>query len=529
MMLTPEPVTFALPAGFRVKVLKTVLRGSLRVRAEKPSRLQRTFFDTFDGRLYAADLALELRVVDGSAELIAQPLSGGEANRLGVTETLPRFGWDIPEGPMRQALAPILGPRALLPQVDLVGMLRRLGVLTPAGETIAHLELRTERPLRFGRRSAPSASLRLIAAPDQEALAAELHRRLVDSLGLTPLAGGEALDALEAGGARPAGQGEGIDVRPEAGMAAENATKQILQAQLATLKLNIPGVCRNLDSEFLHDFRVAVRRIRAALSQLRRALSPRLVERLRREFTWLGQLTSNARDLDVFLLAFDDYQKLLPAELQASFAPLRPLLEEIRDREYQVLREALRGHRFGRLLRQFRSFLGRPLGKRPLARDAARPIGVVAPERIWALYGEAIEEGAAIGPQSHLDELHELRKTCKKLRYLMEFFCPLFPQAEILGLIGVLKRFQDNLGEIQDLRVQRESLAIYAHQIGERHTALARTQEAIAWLSDHLGERQQLAREAFQARFAAFALEENRDRFQALFGPGSEEKRTQRG
>jgi CHAD domain-containing protein len=368
--------------------------------------------------------------------------------------------------------------------------------------------------------------LRLIAEPDQAVQAAGLRQRLMTSLGLMPLGEGDALTALAACGVRPLDQSAGMEIRIESPMAAETAAKQILRGLLATLKVNIPGVCRNLDSEFLLDFRVAIRRIRAALSQLRRALSPRVGERLRREFTWLGQLTSNARDLDVFLLAFDDYQRLLPAELREDFAPLRHLLGEIRDREYQVLREALRGERFGRLLRQFRGLLARPLGKRPAARDATRPIGELARERIRDLYQETLDQGSAIAPQSHLDAFHELRKTCKKLRYLMEFFADLFPQEAILALIGALKRLQDNLGEIQDLRVQQEALAIYAHQIQERGTALPRTQEAITWLSAHQGERQRQAREAFPARFAAFASEDNREAFHALLDVGSQEGQT---
>jgi CHAD domain-containing protein len=231
--------------------------------------------------------------------------------------------------------------------------------------------------------------------------------------------------------------------------------------------------------------------MRAALSQLRSALPSRACEHYRVELAWLGQLSSPARDLDVYLLDFDHCKGALPTELQQSCEPLRPLLSESRDREYRLLGEVLQGGRFERLMTRLARFLGRPRKARASGRD----------------------------PDSPLDQFHELRKTCKKLRYLMEFFVPLFPQQEILPLIGVLKQFQDNLGTIQDLRVQRESLSRFARQIEERGMAQPRTLEAMAWLSDHQGTLQRQAQEEFRARFAAFALEEHRRRFRTLFAP----------
>jgi len=101
----------------------------------------------------------------------------------------------------------------------------------------------------------------------------------------------------------------------------------------------------------------------------------------------------------------------------------------------------------------------------------------------------------------------------------MEFFAPIFPGEKVLSLISVLKAFQDNLGEIQDLRVQQASLADFARQIEESGNAHPWTPEVITWLSAHQGKRQQAARAEFAIRFASFAAEDNRQRFRALFAP----------
>lgn len=102
-------------------------------------------------------------------------------------------------------------------------------------------------------------------------------------------------------------------------MPAEVAIRAILGTLLARMKANVPGVCATLDGEFLHDFRVAIRRMRAALSQLRYSLSTRAVEHYREGFIRLGQCTSPARDLDVHLPAFDDLGDALPADLPWPF------------------------------------------------------------------------------------------------------------------------------------------------------------------------------------------------------------------
>jgi CHAD domain-containing protein len=509
---------FTVPVRLRIKDLMRSLGQALVVESDRPIPVERTFLDTFDWRLHAASMALELRVSGQSGHLIWQPLSCGDAYAVLPVAVEPRFGADLPDGPMREAIAPILGPRALLPQARLSCRQHLIRVLTPNGELAVTLEIREERPRRRGE-ARGWTTLRFLPQPGGEALAQAIQDRLAADFGLESLVAESLAAVLEAAGIRPDARDSKAALSLEPDMPAEVATRAVLGNLLATIKANVPGVCANLDSEFLHDFRVAIRRTRAALSQLRHSLSSRTVGRYREEFTWLGQLSSPARDLDVYLLAFDDFREALPANLREPFASLHPLLREARDREYHVLREGLRSERFRKLIRHFGRFLRRKPSTRRKGRDAGRPVASVARERICDLYLAALAEGAAIDLQSHPDQLHELRKTCKKLRYLMEFFAPIFPGEEILALISVLKAFQDNLGEVQDLRVQQAFLADFARQIEERRDAHPGTLEAIAWLSAHQGKRQQAACAEFAIRFASFAAEDNRRRFRALFAP----------
>ena len=55
---------------------------------------------------------------------------------------------------------------------------------------------------------------------------------------------------------------------------AETAPGEIHLALLGILLANEPGLRANLDTEFLHDFRVAVRRTRALLGQIKQVFPP---------------------------------------------------------------------------------------------------------------------------------------------------------------------------------------------------------------------------------------------------------------
>ncbi len=89
-------------------------------------------------------------------------------------------------------------------------------------------------------------------------------------------------------------------------MPAAAALAAVLTALLDTIEANVPGTVRDVDTEFLHDLRIAVRRTRSALKLAGDALPGGVAGRYRAEFKWLGDLTTPTRDLDVYLLGFPE-------------------------------------------------------------------------------------------------------------------------------------------------------------------------------------------------------------------------------
>jgi CHAD domain-containing protein len=341
--------------------------------------------------------------------------------------------------------------------------------------------------------------------------------KALEDLGLAPAGADLMQTALAKVGQTPGGYTPRLDLHLEESMRADQAARRILLRLLDILEANEAGARTGTDTEFLHDFRVAVRRTRSALTQVKGVLPLRTVNHYKAEFAWLGRITTPVRDLDVYLLNFDAYRASLPVSARADIEPLRAFLASHRRIEHQALVKKLDGVRYRRLTGNWREFLRREVPERSRLPNATRPVLGVACERIWRVYQRALNEGRAIGADTPAEALHELRKTCKKLRYLMEFFQSLFPPRRIKSTINALKALQDNLGDYQDCVVQIATLKQFSHQMAAEGVAPPDTLLAMGMLIDELQRRQQAARGEFADRFEDFDSPGNHVHYRQLF------------
>ncbi|MEO0322042.1 MAG: CHAD domain-containing protein [Myxococcota bacterium] len=220
------------------------------------------------------------------------------------------------------------------------------------------------------------------------------------------------------------------------------------------------------DKEALHDFRVALRRLRSHS----RAHAPRLGKvlgrRARRRIKDIAGATGGARDAEVLLGHLERLAAKLDVDARAQLAPFRAALHEERRRaDASALRKARK--RFRQLAPQLR----RGLGTFTLDLRAASPprFGVVlaglARERTAALLATFEEaqlpesgesEGDEAAEQARREALHDARIDVKRLRYLLE---PVRPEAEgARALVSTLKGLQDLLGDLHDLHVLEDRL-----------------------------------------------------------------------
>jgi CHAD domain-containing protein len=491
--------------------LLAALGASFLVTTSAARQDRRVYLDSFDGRLHRAGLACVH--VTGTCRL--EPLEGGRAVAVAACDETqpPRTPRDVPAGRLRDLLARRLGLRALIPVVVLQTDTRVVHLRGPDRRVAARLVVTT---WRLEKRR-PVTVLRTLAVhPDQSrANVVARLRRTAAAAGLRPLLESPLAWALAASGFVPRAYTSKIDVALAPTLTAREAAQAICRRLLQTMRQNEAGLRADLDTEFLHDFRVAVRRTRAALGELRGVFPERVTQEFKTGFRELGRLTGPARDLDVYLLAEDEIRARVPANLRPGLDPLFTTLRAEREDAQRHVAAALASPSYKRLLRRWAAVLDPPAGRRLAdSPTAGLPVRAHARERIHRRWRRLIEHGLAITDDATAADLHALRIHGKKLRYLLEFFASLFPAREISALVRRLKGLQDNLGEHNDLVVQRE------HLRGEL-AALADDDEAAAIeaLLDVLAMRQRQVRREFAGAFGDFAGAGVSAHFEQLFGP----------
>ena len=491
-----------------------------------------TWLDTFDWRLYNAGLVLEHQQTSRGGRLILT------ATATGTTTEQPVAGWqsrrpitlaDLPEGPIRDAIARIVEPRALLAEAKAVTIRTGLRLLNPDGKTVARLS--ADRTTVTAAPSGPVSPVilpALVSIAEVRGYSAQASRAavLIATLpGASPAGSDILATALEALGHHPGDYAGKVSAPITAQMPAAQAVAAVLLDLLGTLTGNVDGVLRDVDTEFLHDLRVSVRRTRAAIKLLGDVLPPELATHYRAEFKWLGDLTTPVRDLDVHLLGYADLAASLTAAAPADLEPLREFLARRRTREFRVLTRGLRSARFRSLAHDWDKALREARDEAVAqAQGDTRPRGrrytkasTLAAERTARAYRVIARRGGAISPQSPPESLHDLRKRCKELRYLLEFFAPLYEPSAYRKVVGDLKRLQDCLGSFQDSQVQREEIGDLAEQmLNERTRPRAATLLAMGELAARLALSQQHARDDFGRRFAQFAAPDSEQRLRAL-------------
>jgi len=468
------------------------------------------FYDTFDGLLHEAGLAF----VHESGRSALRSLETGDEQAGTAAPDPPErlFAGELEPGPLRDALAAIIEVRALQPLVRVEIAERAFGVLDGAEKTVVRLALVEAAVFASPtRRLALAPRLRIAAVRGYEKAFARVCRTLVDDLGLTAAAGSTLDEAVIATGATPGGVSSKVDVALVRDQRSDSAAASILERLAQVMDSNLPGLIADVDAEFLHDYRVAVRRSRAVMKELKGVFPAEQLARFRAELRRLQQVTGPSRDLDVYVLDFDQLRAGLPA---ASRSDLEPLLRVLRARRVIARREmvrAMRSDRAEELRAEWPAFLSElvtlPTDGRP---DAARPIGELAGERITKIYKRMVKMGRAIEDSSPPEALHELRKQGKELRYLLELFgLPLHPGDVVKPLVRALKSLQDTLGRHQDREVQIATLRSFRDEVSTLRDGAAALM-AMGVLIEHLGEDERAARAEFAERFASFASKTQR-------------------
>jgi len=481
------------PSPFAAVV--SALRSRFTIEEGAPRTVRRTWLDTFDWRVHRAGLTLEHLTDAGRTELLLSSPSGLRISGESGGSTEPGRADRLGAGPISDRLAPIVGARALLAVAESEGTLRDARLTNQDGKTVVRISVEdgfTATAL------APRVTLTPVRGYGREAKRA---RRLLASVpGFEPTSESR-LDAALAAGGRHAGDYTGkVDISLDGSAPASVALAAVLLRILDMLEANVDGVVRDLDTEFLHDLRISVRRTRSGLTLAGDSLPVGLAARFAVEFKWLGDLTTPVRDLDVYLSGLD--ATIGESGEGEALQPFRRYLARRRRAERRRLLAGLRSRRFATLTGDWRAALldvsDHSVTDEPTAAD-------LAAARITRGYRRIVKRGSAITSASPAEDLHALRKRCKQLRYLMEYFASLHDPGSHHKVIKELKSLQDCLGRFQDSQIQREAITALADQMAVEQAVPAPTLLAMGKLSAGLESRQRDARGEFAGRFNRFA------------------------
>lgn len=539
--------------------------------AERPRPFARrvTYLDTFDWRLARAGWVLRASSAgDSGAEekgnqpgryrgsarrgggldldLSPVPLPGkeGRLNRRVRSRAMPARPEDLPAGSLRETLLPLVGVRSLLPVVhveskgfeillrsriaEIAAPLDAGGDAGPEGKLLGTLILEERHAFPPGGRKLRPLQRRLRVTPllGYEGSITPPVRRIAEQLGLEARAadpGSELAEALAPLGRSIGDYSSKIELMLEPEACADEAMRQVIRQLLKVVLVNESGVRSAADIEFLHDFRVAVRRLRSAIGQVREVFPPDRVETLRRELRWLGRVTGPKRDHDVFLETFDEYLEDLPDWVRGGLEGLRAFLVSREEHEQEELVAALDSERYRRLIAELKA-VARPRqgakGEPELPANATRPIWEVAGESLHRAAKKVRKRAAAVGSETPAEQVHRLRIQGKKYRYLLEMFRSLYPKGELSAEIKTLKKLQEVLGTFNDLAVQGATL----RRLASKMEAEEEVATAIGFLIARLEERQKDIRDHLGAALEKYLQPENRRRERKLFATAKKAK-----
>ncbi|MCW9034670.1 MAG: CHAD domain-containing protein [Rhodospirillales bacterium] len=485
------------------------------------SEYSRTYLETFDWRLFEAGTKLVLlREKDAKASWlhwINSTDSPGGQLRVQVKKA-PLLAEDFPTGLIRDKVTSLLEMRSLSLKAEVVTQERAGVILDELGKTVVRFTLEKNKLRSQDSKSFDDLGyrLRLEAVRGYSANFRKARAKLKTVPGLKPVDDLLMEQAFEKIGRRPLDYSskEAAILKPTQGT--WDACRQILLVQLAHIERNVDGTIKDLDSEFLHDLRVAVRRSRSLINRIKDSFPDEVLNRFSTDLAWVGEVTGPTRDMDVYLLDFPKYRDSLSDDAQKDILPLHDYLVAHQKKQQRILAKNLRSARFKKFINDWHTYLNQkspPLG---LPETAGISVRTTADQRIWKTYRRVIREGSAIGNDTPAEALHDLRKTCKKLRYLLEFFASLYKEQQVKGLVKSLKILQDNLGVFQDLDVQAASLKEFGRDMMTEGGHQSETLMAMGMLVDGFMRRKVDVRNQFYDRFTSFASPANLEQFKQL-------------
>lgn len=323
---------------------------------------------------------------------------------------------------------------------------RRVWLLEPEPGSLLEVALDIGET-RCGERVLPICELEIEVKRGMPHAAFDLAARLQESACLVPCPTNKAQHGYRLHRGDALKPSKAVPVELDHSLTPREAARRIVSSCLAHLLANEAGLSASDDPEFVHQMRVANRRLRSALRVFRGIIGKDVLDHVVSDLRWLGGVLGEARDWDVFL------GETLP-----------PLATAFGDEE--VARHAL-----GAAQEQCKRARAAMLASLASSRHAGVILGIAR----WSVLAEPVppdpatpvtlrEFAARVVRRRHMrvldqagrlvtlsdTERHRLRLDVKQLRYAVEFIAPLFPAGEVDDYLRNLGNVQSTLGAAND-------------------------------------------------------------------------------
>jgi inorganic triphosphatase YgiF len=271
----------------------------------------------------------------------------------------------------------------------------------------------------------------------------------------------------------------------EPNLSTAEAFQNIARACIRHFRLNEPFLIARRSAEPLHQARVAIRRLRSALSSFEPVVTDQKYERLKSRLCDVSHQLGEARNLDVYIA----YAKVPDVDKGGQLPPLtlKPVgqAQAERERAYERVINTLQSKRF----RHFMQDLVAWIQAGPW-RTSDKPESQTARDQNIEDYASYVLKRRRRKFKRHgrhlerlsPEERHRIRIEAKNLRYAAEFFSELFSgrkhRNRYQEFIAALGNLQARLGDLNDIQNEQKIAAelvshksISARRSPARHAA----------------------------------------------------------
>ncbi|MCB9625664.1 MAG: CHAD domain-containing protein, partial [Sandaracinus sp.] len=227
---------------------------------------------------------------------------------------------------------------------------------------------------------------------------------------------------------------------------ADEATRRVALGLLDQAERACERVRSRGDDDALHDFRVAVRRLRSLARAHRRHLGDVLGGKRRRRLRAIQHATGGARDAEVALA----WTRKLVHEIDES---MRGALEAFERSLAEVPRDDAGAHAATEKLEKLAQKIREPLATTTVRLEGDEPetYGAVLGGLARTHVADLAEQLTRVTDRHEDEAIHDARIAGKRLRYLLEPVREAVPG--VREIVTSLKRLQDVLGDVHDLHV----------------------------------------------------------------------------